>query len=131
MLLTEVGVPSLNASRQFVEWFGAGVLSQSQVLLAFGVVAELFNGVRDAEPLDGELLILCCDKPFLGFAPRRSIEAPYIGSKLHALAPCTMEHHPGQNADRQFCNFWYVCCMLRGRSALLVTFTCVRHSDES
>ena len=33
---------------------GAGVLSQSQVLLAFGVVAELFNGVRDAEPLDGE-----------------------------------------------------------------------------
>ena len=34
---------------------GAGVLSQSQVLLAFGVVAELFNGVRDAEPLDGEL----------------------------------------------------------------------------
>ena len=31
----------------------AGVLSQSQVLLAFGVVAELFNGVRDAEPLDG------------------------------------------------------------------------------
>ena len=33
---------------------GAGVLSQSQVLLAFGVVAELFNGVRDAEPLDGK-----------------------------------------------------------------------------
>lgn len=33
----------------------AGVLSQSQVLLAFGVVAELFNGVRDspAEPMDG------------------------------------------------------------------------------
>ena len=35
------------------EGSGAGVLSQSQVLLAFGVVAELFNGVRDAEPLDG------------------------------------------------------------------------------
>ena len=51
------------------EPFGAGVLSQSQVLLEFGVVAELFNGVRDAEPLDGERLILCCDKPFLGFAP--------------------------------------------------------------
>lgn len=35
----------------------AGVLSQSQVLLAFGVVAELFNGVRDspAEPMDGAL----------------------------------------------------------------------------
>lgn len=35
----------------------AGVLSQSQVLLAFGVVAELFNGVRDspAEPMDGVL----------------------------------------------------------------------------
>lgn len=32
-----------------------GVLSQSQVLLAFGVVADLFNGVRDspAEPMDG------------------------------------------------------------------------------
>ena len=26
----------------------AGVLSQSQVLLAFGVVADLFNGVRDS-----------------------------------------------------------------------------------
>ena len=38
---------------------GAGVLSQSQVLLAFGVVAELFNGVRDAEPLDGELERMC------------------------------------------------------------------------
>ena len=25
------------------------------MLLAFGVVAELFNGVRDAEPLDGDL----------------------------------------------------------------------------
>lgn len=35
----------------------AGVLSQSQVLLAFGVVAELFNGVKDAsaESLDGAL----------------------------------------------------------------------------
>jgi len=39
------------------------------VLLAFGVVAELFDGVRDAEPLDGELLMLSCDKPSLGFAP--------------------------------------------------------------
>ena len=34
----------------------AGVLSQSQVLLAFGVVAELFNGVHDnpRESLAGE-----------------------------------------------------------------------------
>ncbi|CAL5229444.1 g12767 [Coccomyxa viridis] len=39
--------------RKFLELLLArGVLSQSQVLLAFGVVAELFNGVRDAEPLD-------------------------------------------------------------------------------
>ncbi|KAK9917223.1 hypothetical protein WJX75_002056 [Coccomyxa subellipsoidea] len=41
--------------RKFLELLLArGVLSQSQVLLAFGVVAELFNGVRDspAEPMD-------------------------------------------------------------------------------
>lgn len=34
-----------------------GVISQSQVLLSFGVVAELFNGVRDVshrpEPYQG------------------------------------------------------------------------------
>ncbi|EIE20460.1 hypothetical protein COCSUDRAFT_43900 [Coccomyxa subellipsoidea C-169] len=43
--------------RKFLELLLArGVLSQSQVLLAFGVVADLFNGVRDssAEPMDAE-----------------------------------------------------------------------------
>lgn len=48
--------PCLLACSSFREAARAGVLSQSQVLLAFGVVAELFNGVRDAEPLDGKPL---------------------------------------------------------------------------
>ena len=61
----------------------AGVLSQSQVLLAFGVVAELFNGVRDAEPLDGDLqsIIPTCGNQ--AFAQ--------ISHKLHTL--CLASEH--------------------------------------
>ena len=50
ILTPSAGLAGLHAPSQLL---CAGVLSQSQVLLAFGVVAELFNGVRDAEPLDG------------------------------------------------------------------------------
>lgn len=45
-----------------------GVISQSQVLLSFGVVAELFNGVRDVshrpEPYQGmPVLVLLKSRP--------------------------------------------------------------------
>ncbi len=50
----------------------AGVISQSQVLLSFGVVAELFNGVRDVshrpEPYHGA--------PVPSTLPKRGPHAP-------------------------------------------------------
>ncbi|CAL8465070.1 g4605 [Coccomyxa elongata] len=73
--------------RKFLELLLArGVLSQSQVLLAFGVVAELFNGVRDspAEPMDvtradGVAKWVSRGPPGSSPSPRRNVSAASLG----------------------------------------------------